>query len=116
MNRELINPALLRERPVFSAGNLLDLSAMRALVPDKGIERFLTENTELLRRKAEGVDLTDDELQQHRLLMEQLFIKLMNVDGSSGRKYHASEWRTHLRSIALFWQFNTKFNELRGEE
>lgn len=116
MSKEHIKPEHLRKRPVFSTDNLFDLSAMRALVPDKGIERLLTKNTELLHRKAEGVDPTDDELKQHRLLMEELFIKLRKAESSRGRMYHSSEWRTHLRSMALFWQFDTNFNELRGEE
>lgn len=116
MTKEYIISAGLRNRPIFSADNILDLSAMRALVPDMGIENFLSNNRKLTHRKAEGLDPTEDELQQHKLLMEQLFRKLWNVDGSSGRKYHAREWRAHLRSVASFWQFDTKFNELRGEE
>lgn len=116
MRREHINPADLRKRPVFSVGNVFDLSAMRALVPDKGIERFLTKNRELTHRKAQGVEPAEGELQQHRQLIEDLFMQLGEVDGSRGRMYHASEWRTHLRTMALFWQFDTNFNELRGEE
>ena len=106
MTNEMIKGDRLRRRLVFDRYNIYNLSAMRALVPNMGIENFLTQNRTFLNRKSKGYEPTEEEMIEYKSRMVLLFNKLGEVEGSADMKYHANEWRTLLRSTAILWNFN----------